>query len=93
MQGLSTQIKPIPGRWWKLAGVWALYMAFGLNMAGLAPLVPDIEADLGFSHAPMGTVLGASALSEPKRHSILGLSLGHSHDSVIRRAGIAGTRA
>ncbi len=59
MQGLSTQIKPIPGRWWKLAGVWALYMAFGLNMAGLAPLVPDIEADLGFSHASMGTVLGA----------------------------------
>ena len=59
MQGLSTQIEPIPGRWWKLAGVWALYMAFGLNMAGLAPLVPDIEADLGFSHASMGTVLGA----------------------------------
>ncbi|HIF44066.1 MAG TPA: MFS transporter, partial [Dehalococcoidia bacterium] len=27
--------------------------------AGLAPLVPDIEADLGFSHASMGTVLGA----------------------------------
>ena len=59
MQGLSTQIEPIPGRWWKLAGVWALYMAFGLNMAGLAPLVPDIEADLGISHASMGTVLGA----------------------------------
>ena len=59
MQGLSTQIEPIPGRWWRLAGVWALYMAFGLNMAGLAPLVPDIEADLGFSHASMGTVLGA----------------------------------
>ena len=59
MQGLSTQIEPIPGRWWKLAGVWALYMAFGLNMAGLAPLVPDIEAGLGFSHASMGTVLGA----------------------------------
>ena len=59
MQGLSTQIKPVSGRWWKLAGVWALYMAFGLNMAGLAPLVPDIEADLGFSHASMGTVLGA----------------------------------
>ncbi len=59
MQGLSTQIEPIPGRWWKLAGVWALYMAFGLNMAGLAPLVADIEAGLGFSHASMGTVLGA----------------------------------
>jgi len=59
VQGLSTQIEPIPGRWWKLAGVWALYMAFGLNMAGLAPLVPDIEAGLGFSHASMGTVLGA----------------------------------
>jgi cyanate permease len=28
-------------------------------MAGLAPLVPDIEAGLGFSHASMGTVLGA----------------------------------
>jgi len=41
----------------------------------------------------MGTTLGAHALSEPECRSILGLSLGYSHDSVICRAGIAGTRA
>jgi len=34
-------------------------MAFGLSMASLAPLVREIEFDLGFSHSAMGTVLGA----------------------------------
>jgi len=47
------------GRWWKLSGVWFLYLAFGLTMASLAPLVAEIESDLQFSHAAMGSILGA----------------------------------
>ncbi len=39
--------------------MWLLYMAFGLNMASLAPLVGDIEPDLAISHAAMGVILGA----------------------------------
>ena len=42
-----------------LAGVWFCYMAFGLSMASLAPLVREIEADLRFSHSAMGTIMGA----------------------------------
>ncbi len=46
-------------RWFQLAGVWALYVSFGLSMTSLAPLVPLIESDLGMSHAQMGLVMGA----------------------------------
>ena len=42
-----------------LAGLWFCYMALGLSMASLAPLVSEIEADLRFSHSAMGTVMGA----------------------------------
>ena len=42
-----------------LGGVWLCYMGFGLSMASLAPLVSEIESDLGFSHSAMGTVMGA----------------------------------
>jgi len=34
-------------------------MGFGLSMASLAPLVSEIESDLGFSHSAMGTIMGA----------------------------------
>lgn len=50
---------PAARRWWKLGGVWLLYMAFGLTMASLAPLVKEVERDLGFSHAAMGSIMGA----------------------------------
>lgn len=46
-------------RWVLLAGVWLLYGSFGLVATSLAPLVPLIEADLGLSHAAMGTTMGA----------------------------------
>ena len=46
-------------RWIALAGVWACYTLFGLVATSLAPLVARIEADLGLSHAAMGSVLGA----------------------------------
>lgn len=46
-------------RWVVLAGVWLTYFCFGVTIATLAPLVAVIEADLGFNHSSMGTVLGA----------------------------------
>jgi len=49
---------PEPFRWWLLAGVWLLYMAFGLVATSLAPLVLIIEQDLNISHAQMGSVMG-----------------------------------
>lgn len=47
------------GRWLLLFGVWLLYASFGLVATSLAPLVSVIEADLGLSHAAMGSVMGA----------------------------------
>lgn len=46
-------------RWWLLAGVWGLYASFGLVASCLAPLVVQVEEELGISHAAMGSVLGA----------------------------------
>ena len=54
-----TRTRSPAGRWWKLSGVWFLYLAFGLTMASLAPLVAEIESDLQFSHAAMGSIMGA----------------------------------
>ncbi len=50
---------PPSRRWFVLAGVWLLYAVFGLIATSLAPLVPNVEADLGMSHAAMGSVMGA----------------------------------
>lgn len=36
-----------------------MYFSFGLTIAAMAPLVPRIEADLGLSHAAMGSIMGA----------------------------------
>ena len=50
---------PLPWRWAMLAGVWLLYFSFGLTVASLAPIVYQVEKDLGLDHASMGTILGA----------------------------------
>ena len=50
---------PSPWRWAMLAGVWLLYFSFGLTVASLAPIVYQVETDLGLDHASMGTILGA----------------------------------
>ena len=50
---------PSPWRWAMLAGVWLLYFSFGLTVASLAPIVYQVEKDLGLDHASMGTILGA----------------------------------
>ena len=46
-------------RWLILFGLWLAYMAFGVVVTSLAPLVPVIQADLAMSHSAMGSVLGA----------------------------------
>ncbi len=46
-------------RWLILFGLWLSYMAFGVVVTSLAPLVPVIQADLAMSHSAMGSVLGA----------------------------------
>jgi CP family cyanate transporter-like MFS transporter len=52
-----------PLRWWMLAGVWLIYMCFGLTASSLAPLVAPIIRDLGLTHTQMGSVLGAWQLA------------------------------
>lgn len=52
-----------PLRWWMLAGVWLIYMCFGLTASSLAPLVAPIIRDLGLTHTEMGSVLGAWQLA------------------------------
>jgi len=49
-------------RWVILAGMWFLYVCFGMTAASLAPLVAPITHDLGISHSAMGAVLGAWSL-------------------------------
>jgi len=46
-------------KWWVLLGLWLLYASFGLIAASLAPMVARIEADMGMSHAAMGSIMGA----------------------------------
>ena len=46
-------------RWWLLAGLWLTYASFGFIAASIAPVVAPIEADLGLSHAAMGSIMGA----------------------------------
>lgn len=55
-----TRADPVPSaRWIALAGVWLAYCAFGATASSLAPLIPEIRAELGMSNAAMGAVLGA----------------------------------
>lgn len=62
----SSQLKirstPLSGgfqRWALLGGVWVVYLAFGLIVASLAPLLTPIEQDLGLSKSSLGAILGA----------------------------------
>jgi len=45
-------------RWLLLAGVWAVYAAFGLTLGSTAAFLPAIRADLGLSRTDMGLILG-----------------------------------
>jgi len=45
-------------RWLLLAGVWAMYVAFGLVVASLAPVLTPLGEDLGLSKSRLGAILG-----------------------------------
>lgn len=55
----AAPVEPRPLRWLVLAGVWFIYMCFGLIATSIAPLVTEIERDLDMTHAAMGSVMGA----------------------------------
>ena len=55
MDGAATH----PFRWAMLAGVWLIYLCFGLTIAAMAPLVGTVTQELGISNSAMGSVLGA----------------------------------
>ncbi|MBA3582693.1 MAG: MFS transporter [Gammaproteobacteria bacterium] len=46
-------------RWWMLAGLWLIYVCFGLVMASLAPLVTAVATDLNVGLATMGFIFSA----------------------------------
>jgi len=48
-----------PFRWAMLAGVWLIYVSFGLTVSAMAPLVVIITAELGIRLSSMGAILGA----------------------------------
>lgn len=52
-------VQPTPFRWVVLAGVWLIYVTFGMSTVSLAPLVVPIQRDLDVSHGMMGFVFGA----------------------------------
>ena len=47
-----------PHRWVLLAGVWAMYTAFGFVVASLAPVLTPLGEDLGLSKSRLGLILG-----------------------------------
>ena len=49
---------PDPRRWLLLAGIWAMYVAFGLVVASLAPVLTPLGEDLGLSKSRLGAILG-----------------------------------
>lgn len=49
---------PDPRRWLLLAGIWAMYVAFGLVAASLAPVLTPLGEDLGLSKSRLGAILG-----------------------------------
>lgn len=46
------------GRWIALAGVWLVYTAFGSTMTSLAPVLPEVRAELGVDNTTLGAILG-----------------------------------
>jgi len=72
---------PSPYRWVVLAGLWLVYVTFGMTMVSLAPLVEPITRDLGIGHGSMGFVFGiwqiayiVSAIPSGGLHDRIGVS-------------------
>ena len=52
-----------PYRWVMLVLIWLIYIAFGLLMRSISPLVTPIIADLNLSYSQMGLILGSASLA------------------------------
>lgn len=46
-------------RWVLLVGIWAIYFCFGIVTISMAPLIPNIAAELDIPNSTMGAILGA----------------------------------
>ncbi|WP_407495697.1 CynX/NimT family MFS transporter [Pseudooceanicola sp. MF1-13] len=63
MTQTTTAKPPDKRRWFALAGVWLVYALFGMMTASVAPLLPEIRANLGAGNGQMGAILGAWPLT------------------------------
>ena len=59
----GTQPYQMRYRWVMLALIWVLYLAFGIVMRSIAPLVTPILEDLNISYSQMGLILGSWPLT------------------------------
>ena len=48
--------------WWLLGAMTVVYVAFGVVVSSIAPMLPMVQEDLGASRSEMGFVLGAWTL-------------------------------
>lgn len=46
-------------RWLALFGVWLVYASFGVMVASIAPMLPEIREDLGIGSTLMGFIMGS----------------------------------
>lgn len=58
-KGPAAQPRSGDRRWLHLSGVWLVYFSFGIVAASMAPIIPEISADLNIDNARMGFILGA----------------------------------
>ena len=59
----GTQPYQMRYRWVMVALIWVLYLAFGIVMRSIAPLVTPILEDLNISYSQMGLILGSWPLT------------------------------
>lgn len=67
-----------------LAGLWLAYAAFGTTAASLAPLLPEIRADIATSNTMLGLILGAW----PLVYIVMAVPAGALLDAIGARMGI-----
>ena len=75
---------PPHARWLALAGLWLAYAAFGATAASLAPLLPEIRADIETSNTTLGLILGAW----PLVYIVMAVPAGALLDAIGARTGI-----
>lgn len=75
---------PPHARWLALSGLWLAYTAFGATAASLAPLLPEIRADIETSNTTLGLILGAW----PLVYIVMAIPAGALLDAIGARTGI-----